>query len=117
MHDNTILECSVPLACQGADPLVLASAVWAGLYMTRRLSRCAAHAGGEAGMSKPQTWRLAETMARKALEQALTKPPDPPHQHEESLRLYLAILQVSLGPFWRSRLVLMSAWAPSPAQS
>ena len=45
-------------------------------------------------MSKQQTWRLAETMARKALEQALTRPPDPPHQHEESLRLYLAILQV-----------------------
>ena len=51
-------------------------------------------AGGAAGMSKQQTWRLAETMARKALEQALTRPPEPPHQHEESLRLYLAILQV-----------------------
>ena len=55
-------------------------------------------AGGVAGMSKQQTWRLAETMARKALEQALTRPPDPPHQHEESLRLYLAILQVRAVP-------------------
>ena len=49
-------------------------------------------------MSQEQTWRLAETMACKALRSALLTPPNPPHQHEEGLRLYLAILQACSFP-------------------